>query len=591
VRRRSGEAESFQLRERFGPAHDAAAESAAQPEVESPESPEPREEPTGPRAKTQELKLPPGANGPSVEARTEAAADATDRDARGEMPKSGESAYGADDAGLAVAPAAEHSRAESETAPAAVEPEPAGDLGEVFGKVLALSLTLNHPSFVRALDGFAHDDRVYLVYADESLVPLSERKGGLRMEEPEAIAAAVQVCQAVSVLARRGLRLNDLCPQSLATDALGRIRVAGLDYVTNDDEISAEPVLNDGYTAPEIYRGKRVDKRADVFSVGALLYTFLTGERLACESWRGEAGTVSFYPPHVVTPALEQAVRRALSFEPRERWATADDFKAELLKLGAALTIRAAALTDVGMVRDHNEDSVLALEVVRDTIVNPMRMHLYVVADGMGGAEAGEIASALAVDAVRGAVENGLCGADAGADHPALLKAALEEANQRILEYQAAHPESRGMGSTAVALLISEAQAAVGWVGDSRAYLLESGALRQLTKDHSLVQRLIEIGQLTAEEARTHEHKNVITRSLGARQGSPAGAESLGIRLRRGDRMLLCSDGLTAHVDDGAIREIVARHRDPFACARELVVAANAGGGTDNVSVIVVFVN
>ena len=103
------------------------------------------------------------------------------------------------------------------------------------------------------------------------------------------------------------------------------------------------------------------------------------------------------------------------------------------------------------------------------------------------------------------------------------------------------------------------------------------------------MQRLVEIGQITAEEARTHEHKNVITRSLGARQSGPAGAESVSLKLKRGDKLMLCSDGLTAHVEDHQLQEILARHHDPFDAARELIVAANAGGGTDNITVVVVF--
>jgi protein phosphatase len=170
-----------------------------------------------------------------------------------------------------------------------------------------------------------------------------------------------------------------------------------------------------------------------------------------------------------------------------------------------------------------------------------------------------------------------------------LLATALEEANARIIAYQKDHPEARGMGSTGVCAAIVPPDAAVAWVGDSRAYLMENGALRQLTKDHSLVQRLVEIGQISADEARHHEHKNVITRSLGARQSGPAGAEMVEFKLRRGDRLLLCSDGLMAHVDDPAIAQIMRRHNDPFETARELIAAANAGGGTDNVSVIVVF--
>jgi protein phosphatase len=103
------------------------------------------------------------------------------------------------------------------------------------------------------------------------------------------------------------------------------------------------------------------------------------------------------------------------------------------------------------------------------------------------------------------------------------------------------------------------------------------------------VQRLIEIGQITAEEARHHEHKNVITRSLGARQSGIAGAEAVALKMRRGDKLLLCSDGLIAHVEDSAIAEIMKRYDDPYPVARELIAAANAGGGSDNISVIVVF--
>jgi PPM family protein phosphatase len=396
------------------------------------------------------------------------------------------------------------------------------------------------------------------------------------------------VCQGVSFLNRRGLRLNDICPQSIAFGAGGRVRLLGLDYVSNDNELQGEPIFNDGYTAPEVYRGKRVDKRADVFSIGALLYSCLTGERLESESWREEAGPVRFYPPHVVSPELEQVVRRALLFDPAGRWPTVDAFKAELVRLSAALRIRAAALTDVGMVREHNEDATMAVEFVRQSLVDPAECHLYVVADGMGGAEAGEVASAIAVGAIRSYVENGPVGAQ-DQNPTQLLTAALEEANRKIIEYQAEHPESRGMGSTAVAVLLAPPEGAVAWVGDSRVYLSEASGLRQLTHDHSLVQRLIEIGQITPEEARHHEHKNVITRSLGARQSGPAGAEGMALRLKRGDRVMLCSDGLTAHVEDKTIGEVLRRHDDPYAAARELVVAANAGGGTDNVSVIVVF--
>ena len=462
------------------------------------------------------------------------------------------------------------------------------DLGEVFGRVMALSMTLNHPALQRALEGFADRGRVYLAYRDERLVPLSRRAGGLRMGEAEAIAVAIQVCQAIAFVNRRGLRVNDICPDSVAFGDQGRIRLTGLECISNDIELQAEPLINDGYSAPEIYKGRKVDKRADVFSAGALLYTCLTGERIEAESWREEAGPIRFYPPHVVSPMLEQAVRRALLFDPAARWASVDALKAELVRLAGIIRLRAAVLTDVGMVRELNEDSVLAAEFRRDSLIEPAQNFLYVVADGMGGAEAGEMASAIAVGAIHGFVETALSDKNQS-DRVKLLPAALEEANRKILEYQNANVEARGMGSTAVGALIEPPEAVIAWVGDSRAYFQDGNGLRQLTKDHSLVQRLIEIGQLTAEEARHHEHKNVITRSLGARQSGPAGAEAVAVRLKRGDRLLLCSDGLTAHVDDASIGSILRRHADPDEAARELVVAANAGGGTDNVSVVVIF--
>jgi len=608
-RSRDGKTESIALRERLGP-EPLTEEEAAVVDVQQAE-PVRVEDPNGPSAKTAELKAPPSqSNGTaspappqplasSVPAGGSAAADASGDGAQStiEIETSPEvMAEAAADASPDEASEAAEAAVVAETQQTSDDFAHDGDdfaaggedLGEVFGRVLALSQTISHPAFQRATEGFAEKGRVYLVYADEDLKPL--RRGSQKMTEAEAIAAAIQICQAISFVHRRALRLNDICPESVAVARDGRLKLTGLDYVSNDNELQGEPIFNDGYSAPEIYRGKKVDKRADIFSAGALLYTWLTGARIPSESWREEAGPVQFYPPHVVTPRLENAIRRAIAFNPADRWPHIDELKAELIALGSAIRLRAAAMTDVGRVREHNEDSVLAIEYVRESLVEPAQSHLYVVADGMGGAEAGEVASAIAVDTIRSYIEARLDGArgevESGAE---LLTGALEEANSRIIEYVASHPESRGMGSTGVCAVITPSGAAVGWVGDSRGYLMEGATLRQVTKDHSLVQRLIEIGQITAEEAHTHEHKNVITRSLGARQSGPAGAEALALKLKRGDKLMLCSDGLTAHVMDNQIRDILGRNADPFDAARELIVAANAGGGTDNISVIVVY--
>ena len=587
VRRlQEGKTESFVIRERLSDRReDSGKEESPGPSPQATPTPDPN----GPTAKTAELKAPPvmpaSASGESGSAQVTTPEPTPSAESETAEPPPAAS-NGATTrveaapvlAGEAVAQATE------QTLPSRGE----DDLGEVFGRVRALSLTLNHPAFQRAVEGFAQDGRVYLVYQDEDLTAL--HRGSSKTSEAEAIAATIQVCQAIAFVHRRGLRLNDICPQSVAVTRGGRIKLTGLDYVSNDNELQGEPIFNDGYTAPEIYRGKRVDKRADVFSAGALLYTWLTGERLESESWREEAGVVRFYPPHVVTPDLEQAVRRALLFDAKDRWETIDDLKSELIRLLGTIQVSAAVLSDVGMVREHNEDAVMAVEYRRDSLVEPAENHLYVLCDGMGGAEAGEVAAAIAVATIRGYVQERLAGAKM-LEPCKLMVAALEEANSKIIEYQRAHPESRGMGSTGVTALVRPPEVALAWVGDSRAYLLEGGVLKQVTKDHSLVARLVEIGQITAEEAKHHEHKNVITRSLGARQSGPAGAESIALKLRRGDRMLLCSDGLTAHVDDPEIAKILRRHSSPAEAARELIAAANAGGGTDNISVAVVFAN
>ncbi len=620
--RGDGKAEHVQLRER---ALEADGETPAASEDKAP-PPEPsvvEEDPNGPNAKTAELHPPPdlvsaGAEAAARNPESSAASDepiaaggelapaAINEDAADAVILTEDEAEAAEPDGLSEAAAdapPENGAAPAETAvdgasasapavngapPAEAPPHTTDDLGEVYGRVMALSLTLGYPAFQRAQSGFADGGRAYLIYPDETLTPLAAGASSLPMSEGAALAIAIQLCQAVGFAHRRGLRVNDICPESVAYGADGRIKLTGLDYVSNDDEPQADPILNHGYTAPEIYKSRKVDKRADIFSIGALLYNLLTGERLEAEGWLEEPGPIQFYPRHVVEPGIEQAVRRAVAFDPAARWANVDAFKTELARLAGAYRIRAAVMTDVGMVREHNEDSAMALEYRRDSLVEPAQTLLYVVADGMGGAEAGEVASAIAVGVIRDYIEAN-AGAIQNGGGREVLRLALEMANTKILEYQAANPESRGMGSTAVAALLAPGGCAFAWVGDSRAYLLENGQLRQITKDHSLVQRLVELGQITPEEARHHEHKNVITRSLGARPQGPAGAEAFNLRLKRGDRLLLCSDGLTAHVEDAEIAEMLRRHRGPEAAARELIVAANAGGGTDNISVAAIY--
>jgi PPM family protein phosphatase len=351
-----------------------------------------------------------------------------------------------------------------------------------------------------------------------------------------------------------------------------------------------EPLrITDGYAAPEVYKPGTLGESADVFAVGALLYSLLVGKRLPIEGWLVQYELPIFYPEKVLSPNLERVLRKALALDPKDRYEHLEALKAALLAYNQKSFVRSAWLTDVGQVREHNEDAVLVKEDGRETVTGNAFTGLYLVSDGMGGAEAGEVASALSIETVARHMERIHAEAvpqdEAGWEQ--CLREAVEAANAAILAYAKEHPSAAGLGATIVAALLHNQRLTLAWVGDSRIYLWEQGQLQQLSRDHSLVARLVEIGQLTDVEARTHEHRNVLIRSLGSKE--QVVVDTVSRPLRRGARLLLCSYGLTSHLEDGAIADILSRHREPFVATSELIVAANAGGGSDNISAVVVF--
>jgi serine/threonine protein phosphatase PrpC len=223
-------------------------------------------------------------------------------------------------------------------------------------------------------------------------------------------------------------------------------------------------------------------------------------------------------------------------------------------------------LSHVGLRREHNEDTYYA----------DSDLGLWLVADGMGGHEFGEVASALARDAVVREVKAG---------KP--LGEAIRSADEEIIRQSRRRAESLPMGTTMVALRINQNKFELAWVGDSRAYLW-NGALRQLSSDHSYVQELIDQGAITAEQARTHPHRNVVTQALGVTDPENLKVETIAGELRPGFQILLCSDGLTEEVDDATIASLLG-HNELSAqeCVDHLVSAALDGGGSDNVTVVV----
>jgi protein phosphatase len=228
-----------------------------------------------------------------------------------------------------------------------------------------------------------------------------------------------------------------------------------------------------------------------------------------------------------------------------------------------------AGATDAGRVRRRNEDAFVCAPP------------LFAVADGMGGAQAGEIASRLAANALR----DELAHASQSALPPeARLRSVIQEANRRIYARAADDPRASGMGTTVTAALLVDGRVSIGHVGDSRAYRLRDGVLAQLTDDHSLVADLVRSGRLTPEEAELHPQRSVITRALGT--DAAVSVDSFTVDALPGDVFLLCSDGLTTMVDEDAVVRTVLEADTLEAAARALVEAANRGGGEDNITVV-----
>jgi len=242
-------------------------------------------------------------------------------------------------------------------------------------------------------------------------------------------------------------------------------------------------------------------------------------------------------------------------------------------KQSALMLVNWGAATDTGTLRVQNEDSFLAED------------GMFVVADGMGGHNAGEVASAMAIKMLGDAQKAGVTDANQ-------LSEVIKQINKAIFQASADQTDQRGMGTTLTALALtpsnrnSEVSVSVANIGDSRTYLLRNGEFRQVSVDHSYVQELVSEGLITKEEARTHARRNIVTRALGIEPN--VAVDTWTLPLINGDRYILCSDGLVDEVTDEAIEQCVKQPISPQKLADQLVVIANQNGGRDNITVVVV---
>ena len=365
----------------------------------------------------------------------------------------------------------------------------------------------------------------------------------------------------------------------------------GMDYlhdngITFEGRIAEDCLAMDGdravwvnFTCDQLLVDNEViDRSADARSLAGLVFQWLTGR--------------SEYEPDPNLGLEESRVLEKALTGPG--FATAAEFAGELedaleqIASQRPIDYRLGRRTNVGMLRDLNQDSMLTIELNRTQQSISQPLGLYVVADGMGGHTAGEIASGTIVNSmsekilrefmpsqiVQGGTNN----------HLEWLTEAVMEANTAV--YNLRNSSETDMGSTLVAAILQGNQAYIAHVGDSRAYLVNLKGIQRLTKDHSLVERLVATNQITPEEARIHPQRNVIYRTIGDKK--TVDVETSTQTLRVDDYLLLCSDGLSGMLDDQTIQGIILEIQTPQEACDRLVDAANAAGGDDNITVIII---
>jgi PPM family protein phosphatase len=317
----------------------------------------------------------------------------------------------------------------------------------------------------------------------------------------------------------------------------------------------------------------------DVRQLALLLYQYITGEKE--------------YSPQVDLPESLKGLFAQLLTSIQS--ISAADFASALQAANAhirrppdSIDLRVGRRTDVGVVRQLNEDSLCVMELVWNNKSMNLPIGLYIVADGMGGHEGGEIASGMTIKEMAQRATQELFSAittnASGLDYGSWLKQAVEAANTAV--YNRSKQSRNDMGTTVVAALVVGDEAYIAHVGDSRAYYIDQATIEPITTDHSLVERLVATNQISREEARYHPQSNVIYRTIGDKSSVEVDLSEQAIAA--GDYLLLCSDGLTGMVEDTRIHQIVVEAPSPQAACDALVDAANAAGGEDNVTVILV---
>jgi serine/threonine protein phosphatase PrpC len=429
-------------------------------------------------------------------------------------------------------------------------------------------LGLKHPHIIALHDAFSYipygrTPRGYLVMEQVDMSPLAHLP--VPQEEHKVLTWAIQLAQALDYLHQNHVVHSRVKADNIFVDD-------GSARLTNFNVASIIPKAGWQTIAPQRYA-------EDIHSLVQTLYYLLTGQE--------KLGAAS------VSPAWARIFNRVAG-PPEQSYQTAAELVADLQAMAeerqrpASAALWVGCTSHVGQVRELNEDSLLTLELnqVYQSVNRPVG--LYIVTDGMGGHQGGEVASAMATQIVATRLLNAVVAPALGQESlppesiETILKDAILEANLQIRNR--GRSMGNDMGTTIVMAIIVGDTAYIANVGDSRAYLLDGTGIRQISVDHSLIQRLLDTGQITPDEAKVHPQRSAIYRVLGDKPRVEV--DTFVHRFKRGERLLLCSDGLNGMIGNDVIHQLVVTSPDPQTACSALVEAANAAGGGDNVTVI-----
>jgi len=459
--------------------------------------------------------------------------------------------------------------------------------------------SISYPTVVKAVDMFEENDCYYLIIEQLEGRDLGYFLTKQRVTVHQSCDWMIQLCQSLSQLHRRKIVHLDLNPRCIVvTNDLQRVRLTGFSRSLQLPIVIPVQKNTPGYSAPELDSQDihTVDERADIYSLGVIWHQLVTGHN-PLKHRRDEDDQiifpeVTYYVPDI-NPQINSIIMKMLDPEPRYRYQNIDEAKRAILSLFHNTPFYASFITDVGVVREANEDSYFVQDWHYVSQTRRISHGIFIVADGMGGAQAGEYASALATKIVSSVVSESFEKLEERPDEEPNIRDVLEEAikkaNRSIYDAAKRNPQLQGMGTTVTAAVVYKGVVYIGHVGDSRGYLIAKEEVEKVTRDHSLVGRLLEIGQITEEEAAIHPQRNLIYRSLGAYPNVEV--DIYDRPFVPGNCLLLCSDGLVEHVKDNEIHKVVVDAADQWRACNQLVNMANIRGGEDNTTIIIVYMD